>query len=285
LLEIDEYKLESAHELSEQQAETTGSGNEPTAEEISIVPENENSARTESAGSGNEPRTSTSGLLDCIPGPSKSSNADERKLKTPQKRKKHQEDESSSDVIQKRRNLVRKCRKLEQGEKTSVSQSNKNRNPSLIGNPKNNPEIQAFSKKQKIGNPVAAIESRKASSATKNAANQKKSWECDECKKKFGFKWNLLAHLQSHSTTKNFKCSICRKAFKTANNKYQHEQIHTPKVRCKICGKESKNKIALSQHHAFMHSDQRKAECGICKKILSSKQKLRYHEKKVHNLI
>jgi hypothetical protein len=278
LLEIGEYKLEASEKLPEAQAED---GLEH-AEEIFVELENTDSARIKLAASGNEPTASTSGLLDSLPDPCKSLNADERKFKTSQKRKKHLEDESSSDVIQKRRNLERKC---SESSSASQSESDKNPNPPLNGKLENDPGIQAHSKKQKIENPVNTKRSRKASSGKKLAANQIKRWECDQCGKKVGFKSKLVEHLQIHFTTKDFKCSICSKAFKTSNNRLQHERRHTaPKVQCKICGKESKNRFALTDHYAFMHSDRRKAECGICKKNLSSKQRLREHEQKIHKL-
>jgi hypothetical protein len=280
---IDELEhVESSLNLSEPEADV----GLDHAEEISIVPENRNSAETESAGSGNEPRASTSGLLDSLPGPSNSLNADERKLKTSQKRQKVQE----NDVVENRRNLKRKCKKSNRSESSSISQlkSDKNPNPPLNGKPKRNLRNQAYSKNQKIVNPMTNKRSRKASSGKIESlkANQKKFWECNQCGKKIGHKKrDLLRHLQTHFTTKNFNCSICGKAFKTANNKCRHEQLHTaPKVTCKICGKVSKNRFALSQHYGSVHSNRKKAECGICKKILSSKQSLREHEMRVHNL-
>jgi hypothetical protein len=147
------------------------------------------SARTESAGFGNEPRASTSDLLVSLPGPSKSLIADERKLKTSQKRKIHQVDENRSDVVENCRKLERKCKKSNQGEKASTSQlkSDENPNPPLNGKPKRNPEnLRALN--QKNGNSVTAKESRKSSSATKNAVNQKKRLQCDYCGKKIRFK-------------------------------------------------------------------------------------------------
>jgi hypothetical protein len=226
LLETDEFKL--SHELSEQQADTAGSRNKPTA--------------------------STSGLFDSLPGPSESLNADEKKLKTSQKRKKHQVNESSSDGNGDRRNLERKCSEISSA---SQSKSDKNPNPPLNGKLENDPGFQALSKNQKIESPVAAKRSRIASSGTTKSDKRKKFWECDQCGKKFGHqKSHLSRHLQTHFTTKNLKCSICQKAFKTSDDRRQHEQRHTdPKVQCKICGKKVKNRFVLSNHLSYCHSN------------------------------
>jgi hypothetical protein len=209
--------------------------------------------------------------IDCLPGPSKSSNVGKEiegtSILASQKRKKNQEIRTygdQSDVVQKRRNLPRKC-KLDYYESESGLPSNEKLK-------KNSGTGKHFK------NPKSAI-------GTKKLAKRKKYWECDKCGKKVGFKCDLITHLQTHNNhKKDFAGRFCGKAVKTSNYRQKHEQLHNAsKVSCKICGNELKNRFSLHNHLRYVHSDE-KPKCQICQKIFSSKKALCAHEREIHKL-
>jgi hypothetical protein len=236
-------------------------------EQIEAAGSNSNSEF--SAESGNEeienPKT-----VDCLPGPSRSS-----------KRKKSKEirsNGSTSENIQKRRKLARKCKILNYCELTDASEpkSMKTSGPPSNGKPKKNPGTTKFLKNQKPASGTRELA---------NAENEKKNWRCVKCGLKFGYKCHLNRHRETHNTTRDYACQFCNKAFKTSASRYAHEKIHTArKVKCVICGKECKNLFALKNHLRYTHSNHGKPACGICHKILSSKKYLRRHERSVHKL-
>jgi hypothetical protein len=252
---------------------------------ISADPSSVNSGRIEAAGtsnfgeflaeSGNKPmEIPDPEIIDCLLGPSKSSIAGEETEETlvlaSQNRKKSQEtqtDGSNSEVVSEQRSLRRKNKKLNY----RVSESDSDR--SLNGKPRKN-----------AGNSWDSLKKFKESTETRRLAGKNnKTWECHKCSKNVRGKSYLILHLQSHDSTKDFACRICGKAFNLQASRYQHELRHTaPKVQCNICGIECKNNFALKCHLWYMHSNQRKVRCQICRKVLSSKDVLREHINIVH---
>jgi hypothetical protein len=207
-------------------------------------------------------------IIDCLPGPSKSSDVGEEILAS-QNQKKSQETQTDGRNSE-QRSLRRNRRKLTYT--VSESESDDTSDRPLNG------------KRQKnSGDSWDPLKRHMESTETRRLTGEKKTWECHKCGKKVCFKSELITHFQSHNTTKDFHCSFCGKAFKLQNTRYVHEQIHTaPKVRCNICGMECKNNFALKTHLWYWHSNQGRVQCQICQKVLSTKYVLRDHVKKVH---
>ena len=71
------------------------------------------------------------------------------------------------------------------------------------------------------------------------AANGRKYFQCDVCKKTFNQKQNLEKHINNvHEVIKDYNCSFCMKRF----SRHEH----------------------LQKHVKYMHSKMKKIQCVIC---------------------
>ena len=53
-----------------------------------------------------------------------------------------------------------------------------------------------------------------------------KRFQCDTCKKQFGFKKDLVNHLRTHSGERPFSCDICHKDFAHDSSLKLHKKTH-----------------------------------------------------------
>ena len=84
-----------------------------------------------------------------------------------------------------------------------------------------------------------------------------KSFECEQCPKKFNFKQNLLRHIRLIHEGKNYiyECQHCTKIFKSQAGLYRHDQsVHEErKFPCLKCGLAFTEKQSLINHINTIH--------------------------------
>ena len=83
-----------------------------------------------------------------------------------------------------------------------------------------------------------------------------KNYFCVICKKKFGRKYRLLAHMKTHDGQGDkLHCDICNKQFIHQRSLHQHMNIHTREdnFTCDVCGKEFNVLSNLYRHKRSLH--------------------------------
>ena len=119
--------------------------------------------------------------------------------------------------------------------------------------------------------------------------NHEKSFNCDECGKKFTLPSTLKKHKLNYHTQFPKSCDTCghfcatKDDFKTHMANVHGDGMLENTVPCEICGKLVKNKYILKQHVRLVH-EKKGAEfpCEQCGKVMKSKASLEYHSK-VHS--
>ncbi|CAL8072902.1 unnamed protein product [Orchesella dallaii] len=108
---------------------------------------------------------------------------------------------------------------------------------------------------------------------------------CEECKLRFN-KWSELVNHKKLCHTTESLCPVCKKTFSTKQYLKLHVQVHEEDRATFMCPIEGCPRFYLhprnlSHHMRIKHEDQG-FECPKCKRKLSSKQKLDYHVKIMH---
>lgn len=123
----------------------------------------------------------------------------------------------------------------------------------------------------------------------KNHFHEKESFECDECDKKFFFKWEFNKHRKgAHS--KNIKCLFngCTRIFsQAASMKRHYNNIHLnirckKRFKCDLCGHGTYSKNHVIIHMNSKHLQIRPFKCSMCKFEVFAKGDLTRHIKNVH---
>lgn len=130
---------------------------------------------------------------------------------------------------------------------------------------------------------------------------------CPECNKTFSNKYNMFAHMRSHSRSAVYPCEQCSRTYRSQGNLSHHKRlahqgilnyicvecgeafpsrserdiharIHSGETpyKCPHCGKSYRAKNTLTQH-LQIHAGIRKHECKICSKKFRKKSHLDYH--------
>ena len=104
-----------------------------------------------------------------------------------------------------------------------------------------------------------------------------KKESCPHCDLNYSRKDNLEAHIKSvHGTkSKSFQCEVCQETFNKKSNYQRH--VNNIKTNCSICSDIFCTLKQLQQHRTECHSQQSNFECCHCKKIFSSKFKMKTH--------
>jgi len=116
-----------------------------------------------------------------------------------------------------------------------------------------------------------------------------KPYHCSKCTKSYKRKAELLEHEEmSHSTHFNYSCDKCGKQFYGKKNLALHMKTHyteeEKKHVCNVCGYRFA-KIKFLKNHLTTHSDIRQYACEICGARVKTRDTLKQHRKKLHNLL
>ena len=116
-----------------------------------------------------------------------------------------------------------------------------------------------------------------------------KPYSCDQCEKSYKRKAELQEHTEmSHSSHFNYSCEKCGKQFYGKKNLALHMKTHytneEKKHVCNICGHRFA-KIKFLKNHMTVHSDVRKYACEVCGARVKTRDTLKQHRKKLHNLL
>jgi len=107
---------------------------------------------------------------------------------------------------------------------------------------------------------------------------------CERCGDRFRHNYELREHLLACLTgiRKPFKCDTCGVCFKHRRTLRCHEQAHTGRTVCHICGRSYGHKASLEKHRLFCHQLTAR-KCPECGKVFSNpsyfKRHMDMHEK------
>jgi len=116
-----------------------------------------------------------------------------------------------------------------------------------------------------------------------------KPFTCSQCDKSYKRKAELLEHEEmSHSMHFNYSCEKCGKQFYGKKNLALHMKTHyseeEKKHVCSICGYRFA-KVKFLKNHMTTHSDVRQFSCEVCGARVKTRDTLKQHRKKLHNLL
>ena len=116
-----------------------------------------------------------------------------------------------------------------------------------------------------------------------------KPHQCRQCSKCYKRKAELLEHEEmSHSVNFNYSCEKCGKQFYGKKNLALHMKTHftdaEKKHVCNICQYRFA-KAKFLRNHMTTHSDERQFSCEVCGARVKTRDTLKQHRKKLHNLL
>ena len=106
-------------------------------------------------------------------------------------------------------------------------------------------------------------------------------YACSFCKKTFAREDVMERHQQIHSENRDtFSCDICNKKYNAYATLWAHKKRHSglKPFKCDICDSAFFDKTHL-RSHMVVHSDAKPFECTTCLKCFKSEGLLRNHEK------
>ncbi|XP_033232449.1 gastrula zinc finger protein XlCGF26.1-like isoform X6 [Drosophila pseudoobscura] len=135
-------------------------------------------------------------------------------------------------------------------------------------------------KKMKLTDPDLAISSATKKSCMTQSLPIKLENTCQQCGKKFTYKYALTRHMLVHTGERPFECTYCEKKYSRKVQLDEHTTIHTGDrpFECLVCEKKFIRKIHLAEH-TRIHTGDRPYECLTCGKTFPRKYILLKHNR------
>lgn len=125
---------------------------------------------------------------------------------------------------------------------------------------------------------VGAI--KKSPSTPRPPISKDRTFDCDQCDKKYRRFEDLQIHKRKHTGETPFSCDTCGKSFRSRNSLRSHQISHsaTRHYGCEICGKVFTRASGIYKHR-FTHSAATPHECETCGKAFADPSNLKKHRR------